>query len=71
VECEPLIGSLPDQPPEAKHDVAFAAFHVSIALVPVAMVLGLAMILTVGDADFTETVADCVALPAELVQVKV
>jgi hypothetical protein len=71
VDCEPLTALLPDQAPDAEHDVAFAALQLSVELVPFAIVLGLALILTVGAGEVTETVADCVArLPAP-VQVKV
>jgi hypothetical protein len=63
VDCEPLTGLLPDQAPEAEHDVALSAFHLSVELVPLATVLGVALMLTVGAVDFTDTVADCVALP--------
>ena len=69
MDCDPLIGLLPDQAPEAEHEVAFAATHRSVELVPFAMVLGEALMLTVGAVDFTETVADCVALPPLPVQV--
>jgi hypothetical protein len=58
VDCEPLTGLLPAQAPEPEHDVAFTAFHISVELVPPATVLGAALMLTVGAADFTETVAD-------------
>lgn len=71
VDCEPLIGLAPDQAPEAEHDVAFAALQLSVELVPLAMVLGAALRLTVGAVDFTETVAVCVALPPAPVQVKI
>lgn len=69
VDCEPLTGLVPDQPPEAEQEVALAAFHVSIALDPDATVLGAALRLTEGAADLTETVADCVALPPAPLQV--
>jgi hypothetical protein len=71
VDCEPLAGLLPDQPPEAVHAVAFAAFQFSVALVPLEMVLGDTPMLTVGAACFTDTVADCVALPPGPLQVNV
>jgi hypothetical protein len=70
VDCWPLIGLTPDQAPEAVHEVAFAALQLSVELVPLATVLGVALMLTVGAVDFTETVADCVALPPAPVQVK-
>ena len=69
--CEPLIDLAPDQPPDATQELALAAFQLSMELVPEATVLGFAMTLTVGDADFTVIVADCVALPPEPVQVRV
>jgi hypothetical protein len=71
VDCEPLTGWLPDQAPEAEQDVALWAFHLSVELVPLATVLGFALMLTVGAADFTESVVDCVTLPPAPVQVKV
>ena len=69
LDCDPLVGLLPDQAPDAVHAVAFAALHRSVELVPLAMVLGVALMLTVGAVDFTDTVADCVALPPLPVQV--
>jgi hypothetical protein len=71
VDCEPLAGLLPDQAPEAEQDVAFAAFQLSVELLPLAMVLGAALMLTVGAVAFTEIVADCVALPPAPLQVNV
>lgn len=71
MDCDPVTGLPPDQAPEAEHEVAFAALQLSVELVPLAMVLGVALMLTVGAVDFTETVADCVALPPAPVQVKV
>ena len=64
LDCVPLIALLPDQPPEAVHAVAFLEAHVRVALLPLATVLGLALMLTVtvGFA-LTDTVADCAALP--------
>jgi hypothetical protein len=58
VDCEPLTALLPDQAPEPEHDVAFAAVHLSVELVPLATVLGAAVKLTVGAVDFTEITAD-------------
>jgi hypothetical protein len=42
VVCEPLTDFAPDQAPEAEHEVAFAVLQLSVALVPLAMVLGVA-----------------------------
>ena len=71
LDWEPLMALLPDQPPEAVHAVAFLEAHVSVELLPLITELGLELRLTVGAGDFTETVADCVALPPAPVQVKV
>jgi hypothetical protein len=48
----------PDQAPAAEHDVAFAADQVRTELLPLMTELGLALRLTVGAGDFTDTVAD-------------
>jgi hypothetical protein len=71
VDCEPCVGLLPDQPPEAVHEVALSAFHVSIELLPDATVFGAALITTEVAADLTVTVTDCVALPPAPVQLSV
>jgi len=71
VACEPLTGSLPDQAPEAVQAVALVAFQLSVELVLVSTVLGLAAMVTMGAGALTETVADCVALPPPPVQVNV
>ena len=71
VECEPLVAWLPDQPPDATQEVAFVVDHDSVELLPLAMVLGLALKLTVGADEVTVTVADCAALPPAPVQVRV
>jgi hypothetical protein len=60
---------LPDQAPEAVHEVALVADQVSVELLPLATVLGLAAKVSVGAGEVTETVADCVALPPVPVQV--
>ena len=72
LDWEPLIALLPDQPPEAVHAVAFLEAHVRAELLPLATVLGLALMLTVtvGFA-LTDTVADCAALPPGPVQLSV
>ena len=58
VDCVPLVALLPDQPPEAVQAVALAEDHFRVELAPVASVLGLALMLTVGVDEVTETVAD-------------
>ena len=71
MEFEPLTGSLPDQAPDAVQDVAFAADQVRVDALPLMTELGLALKLTVGAGAFTDTVADCAALPPVPVQVRV
>jgi hypothetical protein len=72
LDCEPLIALLPDQPPEAAHDVALVDDHVSVDAPPLATVLGLALKPTVAvGCALTDTVADCTALPPAPVQIRV
>jgi len=58
VDCEPLAGFVPDQPPEAEQEVALAADHVSREFPPLVTELGAALKATLGAGAFTETVAD-------------
>jgi hypothetical protein len=51
--------------------VALVADQVKVELLPLITELGLALRLIVGAGDFTDTVADCAALPPAPVQVKV
>jgi hypothetical protein len=51
--------------------VAFADDQLKVALPPFVIEVGLATRRTVGAAAFTETVADCAALPPGPVQVSV
>jgi hypothetical protein len=69
VDCEPLTALVPDQAPDAVQAVALLADQLRAALLPLAMVLGLADRATVGAAEVTDTVFDCVALPPVPVQV--
>jgi hypothetical protein len=71
VDFDPLVASLPLHPPEAVQDEALVDDQVSVELLPLAMLLGLALNLTVGAAEVTVTVADCAALPPVPVQVRV
>ena len=71
MECDPLVASLPLQPPEAVQEVAFVDDQDRVELLPLAMVLGLALKLTVGAGEVTVTVADCAELPPAPVQVSV
>jgi hypothetical protein len=58
VDCEPLMGMFPDQPPDAEHVVALVLDQVNVALAPLLIELGLAESVTVGAAELTDTVAD-------------
>lgn len=72
VDLEPPVAAMaPDHAPDAVQDVALLADQVIMALLPLAIVLGLADRLTVGAGMVTETVADCEALPPLPVQVSV
>jgi hypothetical protein len=62
---------VPDQPPEAVHEVALVELQVKVEALPLFTVLGLALKLTVGAAAVTVTVADCAAVPPVPVQVSV
>ncbi len=71
VEDEPLVALLPDQAPEALHEVALVADQLNVELAPLATVRGLAVTVTVGAeaAAFTEIVTVCIALPPAPLQV--
>ncbi len=71
VDREPLTGMAPVQPPEAEQEVAFAAFQVRVEALPLITELGLALKVTMGAGDFTETAADCAALPPAPAQLSV
>lgn len=59
VDCDPLTGLVPDQPPDAVHAVALVLAHVNVEAWPLATVLGLALRVTVGAgvAEVMDTVA--------------
>jgi len=71
VASEPVVALLPDQAPEAVHEVARVDDQFRVALAPLATVLGLEVSVTVGAAGaggvvvagVTLTVTDWVALP--------
>jgi len=70
VDCEPLMGLLPDQAPEAVHEVALVDDQLKVELAPLATVLGLALRATVAvGVGLTVTVVDCAAVPPVLLQV--
>jgi hypothetical protein len=72
VDCDPEILLAPDQAPEAVQEVALLDDQVRVDALPLLIVLGLALRLTVGEGfALTATVADCAALPPLPVQVSV
>ena len=58
MDCDPDRLFDPDQAPDAEQEVALEEAHVSVELVPLVMVLGVAEMLAVGGVAFTETVTD-------------
>ena len=72
VDCDPLNDLLPDQAPDAVHEVALLDVQDKVELAPLAIVVGVALMLTVAVCfGLTLTIADCAALPPALVQVNV
>jgi hypothetical protein len=69
VDCEPLVGSLPDHPLDAVQAVALVEVQLRVEALPLATVLGLAERCTVGAAAVTDTVAVCAAEPPAPVHV--
>jgi hypothetical protein len=68
VVLEPLVPSLPLQPPEAVHEVAWVEDQLKTVVAPLFTVVGLADSVTAGAGVVTDTVADCAALPPAPVQ---
>ena len=75
VLCEPLVALVPDQPPDAVHDVAFVADQVSVLEPPLVTVVGLAVKVVTGalggGAAPTCTLADPFVVPPRPAQLKV
>ncbi len=71
MDCEPLVARLPDQAPEATQDVALVDDQLKVDALPLVTVLGVAVNVTAGAGEFTETVTDCAALPPVPVQLSV
>ena len=71
MDCEPLVALVPDQAPEAVQEVAFADDQLIVEALPLVIELGLAPSVTVGAEAWTDTVADCAALPPAPVHVNV
>lgn len=69
VALEPLVGLVPLHPPDATQAVALVDDQASTDAAPLLTVLGLAERVRAGAGLVTDTVADCVALPPEPVQV--
>ena len=65
----PLTLLVPDQAPEAAHEVAFTLVHVSDETPPGWTVLGVACTVTCGAEEVTVIVVDCEAEPPSPVQV--
>jgi hypothetical protein len=71
VLCEPLVGSLPLQPPDALQAVALVDDQDNVDAAPLPTVLGVAVNVTAGAGVVTVTVADCAALPPAPLHVRV
>ena len=71
VDCEPEIAFAPLHAPEAEQVVESVADQVKVELEPFVTELGAALSATMGAREFTETVADWLALPAGPVQLSV
>ena len=67
----PLVACVPLQAPLAVQEVAFVEDHVSVALSPTVIEVGLIARVTVGTAAFTVNSADACALPPAPLQVSV
>lgn len=61
VDCEPLTPLVPDQAPEAEHEVALLLVQVRVEEPPELTVLGLAWSVTAAGGSVTVTVVDWVA----------
>lgn len=71
VDCDPLVDLLPDHAPEAVHAEAFAVDQLKVDALPLATVLGVALILTLtSGAGVTVTMADWAAVPPGPAHVK-
>ncbi len=66
----PVLAMVPAHAPEAVQEVALTDDQVSIELLPLVTVFGLADSVIVGAGAVTETVTDCEAVPPAPVQVK-
>ena len=72
VDCEPLVAFVPDQPPDATHELASVEDQLRVEDSPASTLAGLTVRVTVGGGvGTTVTVAEALALPPEPVQVRV
>jgi hypothetical protein len=72
VACDPLVATLPDQPPEAVHEVTSLDDQVKVDVPPLATLLGLAANVTLGVVlPAGVMVTDCAVVPPVPVQLKV
>jgi len=71
VDCVPRTAFAPVQAPVAVHEVALLDDQLNVELLPLTMLVGLALSVTVGTSLVTVTVADFAALPPGPVQVRV
>jgi len=74
VDCEPLVAFVPDQPPDATHELASVEDQLSVEAPPLVTLVGLAVSITVGaagDDAVTVTIAEAVALPPPPLQLRV
>ncbi len=69
VACVPLAALAPVQPPEAAQLLALLALQARVVVTPLLTVVGVAVSVTDGVAEPTETVTDCDALPPAFWQV--
>jgi hypothetical protein len=66
-----VVPNVPDQPPDAVHEVALVEDQDKVELAPLETLVGLAVNKTLGAAGVTFTVADWAAVPPVPVQVSV
>ena len=71
MDWDPLVGSAPDQAPDAVQALAFFDVQESTEADPLKMLLGPADSTTIGAAELTVTVTDCAAVPPGPLQVRV
>lgn len=70
VALVPLVGWVPDQPPEAVQVLVLVDAHFRVDELPLFTVVGVAAMVTEGGGTVTDTVVDCDVLPPLPVQVR-